>query len=121
MSLTARQVLKNVWETSLDVRITLGHPAGPAFMVEVSQHGRVSMTKVSDPEELMNVYMGSFLMAYVRHYTAEAFTRAGFPPLMLPEMDWAKAYVERKTQEAAPQQDVSSEVQGPAVQKPLLH
>lgn len=100
LSLTAKMLGKDLWETALDVRVTVGHPSGPAFMAEISQHGRVSMVKVADPEALMNVYMGHFLMNYVRHYMAEAFSRAGYAPLVLPENDWQAAFEARKAEEA---------------------
>ena len=97
----------NVFEVVLHLTITVKQDDKVAFLVEVHQAGLFHASGFEEPQlqQLLSSTCPSILFPYAREAIDNMATRGGFPPLMLPPINfdavYAKAMADAKAREGA--------------------
>lgn len=87
----------NVYEISLGITVTVKIKDKTAFLVEVKQAGIFTITGFTN--EQLNVVANTFclntLYPYVRELVSSLVARGGFPPLMLPPINFEARHAQQ--------------------------
>ena len=92
-----RSLDNSFYEVVLTVTITAKHQEKTVFLVEVAQAGIFQVYGVPqrDFEGLLNVACPAILLPYARETVSTTLTRAGFPPVLLPHVDFEAIFRKR--------------------------
>jgi preprotein translocase subunit SecB len=89
-----KKLAENAYEVSLGITVTVKIKDKTAFLVEVKQAGIFTIAGFS--EEQINMVANTFclntLYPYVREMVSSLVARGGFPPLMLPPINFEARY-----------------------------
>ncbi len=88
------------YEVVLTVTITAKFEEKTAFLVEVAQAGIFHIYNVPQQEfqAMLNVFCPGILLPYARETVSNTLIRAGFPPVMLPHVNF-EAILQKRLQE----------------------
>ena len=88
-----------MYEVALSVNAKASNEGEVLFVAEVIYAGLFTLKnlKESEVEPALLVYCPNLLFPYVRRIVSDITRDGGFPPLFLEPIDFAKLYMERKT------------------------
>lgn len=95
-----RSLDNGFYEVVLTVTITAKFEEKTAFLVEVAQAGIFQIYNVPQQEfqAMLNVVCPGILLPYARETASNTLIRAGFPPVMLPHVNF-EAILQKRLQE----------------------
>lgn len=86
-----------LYEVILTATVTAKHNGKTAFLVEAAQAGIFQIRNI--PQEqitaLINVVCPAALLPYAREAVSSLLARAGFPPVVLPHVEFESVYQQR--------------------------
>jgi preprotein translocase subunit SecB len=92
-----KKLADNVYEVMLGITVTVTIKEKTAFLVEVKQAGIFTITGFT--EDQLNVVANTFclntLYPYIREVVSSMVARGGFPPLMLPPINFEARYAQQ--------------------------
>ena len=101
---------ENVHEVVVRVTVTCTQEDKTVFICEVKQAGVFELhMPAEDKEGCLAAYCPSILFPYASQQVCQMIVAAGFPPVVLPPINFEALYAQRKQQEAA-----AAQAQAPA-------
>lgn len=119
LDVTASRLQENAFEVVLHANVKANVQDKTAFMIELSYGGLVSVeaeTTADQRETLLLIEAPRYLFPFARNVIGAATRDAGYPPLLINPVDFAKLYADQKAahQETEPQSDAAGEGDGAA-------
>jgi preprotein translocase subunit SecB len=110
LSLAAEPVTDGVFEVTVTATVTTKVADKTLFLVEAKQAGIFEIRNI--PEDQMNPIIGiacpQIIYPYLRSIVSDICTRAGFPPVLLAEVNFQAMYEAQQQQQQAGQAANSS-------------
>ena len=105
LGVEAAQVVEGIFEISVTATVTTKIKDRTVFLVEAKQAGIFEIRNL--PEDQMNAVMGiacpQIIYPYLRANVSDLVTRAGFPPVVLAEINFQSMYEQQQAQLAQQQ------------------
>lgn len=112
LAMSAESVADGVFEVSVTATVTATVKDKTLFLVEAKQAGIFEIRNV--PEEQMQGIIGivcpQMVYPYLRAIVSDVCTRAGFPPILLTEVNFQAMFEAQQQQAAATQQGNGSPI-----------
>ena len=107
-----RSLDNGIFEVVLTATITAKLQDKTAFLVEVAQAGIFQIRNLDQKavDIAVNVTCARILLPYAREAVSSVMSRAGLPPILLPEVGFEQIYEQR--QQGAPAQGAAAAPQG---------
>ena len=103
LAMAAAQVVEGVFEVTVTATVTTKVKDSVLFLIEAKQAGIFEIRDV--PEEQMQGIIGivcpQMIYPYLRAIVSDVCTRAGFPPIMLTEVNFQAMFEAQQQQQAA--------------------
>ena len=115
LSTTSSKLSEDIFEVCMRITITVSHQEETLYLVEVEQAGIFKITGLSDQQlaQVLNTTCPNIIYPYAREVVDSTLTKASFPPLMLPPVNFealfAHALAEAKAKEEG-QSDVGEQI-----------
>ena len=104
LSLTAEPVADSIYEVSVTATVTTKVGDKVLFLVEAKQAGIFEIRKI--PEDQLQPIIGiacpGIVYPYLRAIVSDVCTRAGFPPVILSEVNFQAMFEAQRAQQAQP-------------------
>ncbi len=104
LTLGAEPIAEGVYEVSVTATVTTKVGEKTLFLVEAKQAGIFEIRNI--PQEQLQPIIGiacpGIVYPYLRAIVSDICTRAGFPPVMLAEVNFQAMYEAQQAQQAAP-------------------
>ena len=103
MGIGVRRLEQDRYEVMLTLTVTLKDGEQTLYLVEIHQAGVFMISGLADAEltQVLNVHCPTVLFPYAREAVDSAVTRGGFPPLLLPPVNFDGLYRQAAAQRAA--------------------
>jgi preprotein translocase subunit SecB len=103
INIDAQKISDELYEVSLKISADATEKNKRSFLCELSYAGIFSITNVEDDmiEQILLIYCPNLLFPFVRRIISSNTIDAGFPPLMLDQIDFADLYAKRQKSAAA--------------------
>ena len=94
MGIGVRRLEQDRYEVMLTLTVTLKDGERTLYLVEIHQVGVFQITGLAEAElaQVLNVHCPTVLFPYVREAVDGALLRGGFPPLLLPPVNFDGLY-----------------------------
>src|SRR5437868_13165227 len=114
LSLAAEPVAEGVYEVAVTATVTTKVNDKVLFLVEAKQAGIFEIRNI--PEDQLQPIIGiacpGIVYPYLRAIVSDVCTRAGFPPVMLSEVNFQAMFAAQRAQAAAAQPNGSGVITG---------
>ncbi|MGB5098948.1 MAG: protein-export chaperone SecB [Porticoccaceae bacterium] len=103
MGVGVRRLEQDRYEVMLTLTVTLKDGEQTLYLVEIHQAGVFMISGLAEAElaQVLNVHCPTVLFPYVREAVDSAVIRGGFPPLLLPPINFDGLYRQAAAQRAA--------------------
>ena len=100
-----KQIDEGFYEVALTVTVTAKLPEKTMFLCEVTEAGifRIANVPAEDVEPILGVACPNILFPYARETVSNLINRAGFPPVLLTEVNFQAMFEARQQAQAAQQ------------------
>ena len=111
LTMGAEPVAENVYEVTVAVTVTTNVKDKVLFLVEAKQAGIFEIRNVPDEQRqgILSIVCPQMIYPYLRAIVSDVCTRAGFPPILLTEVNF-QAMFEAQQQQAAAQNNGGSRI-----------
>ena len=92
-------------EVTLNVRVEAKAADKTVWLVECQQAGAFGIRNVSaeDMQRLLGIFCPNYLLPYAREVIANLLTKGGFPPFLLPPVNFEALFNQAATRQGQPQ------------------
>jgi len=96
-------------EVVLTVRVEAQASDKTLWLVELQQAGAFGIRNVpaADMQRLLGIFCPNYLLPYARQVVSDLLTKGGFPPFLLPPVNFDALFNQAAAQEAQPEQPQS--------------
>ncbi|MBK8133354.1 MAG: protein-export chaperone SecB [Gammaproteobacteria bacterium] len=103
MGIGVRRLEQDRYEVMLTLTVTLKDGAQTLYLVEIHQAGVFMISGLGEAEltQVLNVHCPTVLFPYAREAVDSTVMRGGFPPLLLPPVNFDGLYRQAAAQRAA--------------------
>ena len=111
LSTTSSKIGVDLYEVALRITITVKHEDAVLYLIEAEQGGIFKITGLADQQlaQVLNTACPNILFPYVREVIDSTVTKASFPPIMLPPVNFDALFIaaleEARAQEPAEQSE----------------
>ena len=111
LTMGAEPVAENVYEVTVAATVTTKVKDKVLFLVEAKQAGIFEIRNVPDEQRqgILSIVCPQMIYPYLRAIVSDVCTRAGFPPILLTEVNF-QAMFEAQQQQAAAQNNGGSRI-----------
>ena len=104
LTLAAEPVAEGVFEVAVTATVTTKVNDKVLFLVEAKQAGIFEIRNIPDDQlqPIVGIACPGIVYPYLRAIVSDVCTRAGFPPVMLAEVNFQAMYEAQRAQAAAP-------------------
>lgn len=101
---TVNSLAPNIYEVVLRGTVTAKLGEKLFFLLEVDQSGIFEARNIPESElpAALEINAPAILTPYLRSQLSDLLQRASLPPFLLPEINWAHAFLEKQKQTATP-------------------
>ena len=95
LSTTSSKIGNDLFEVALRITITVKHNEDVLYLIEAEQGGIFKITGLSDQQlaQVLNTTCPNILFPYIREVIDSTVTKASFPPIMLPPINFDSLFV----------------------------
>ena len=102
LALSAAQVVEGIYEITVTATVTTTVKEKTLFLVEAKQDGIFELRNIPDEQlqPIIGIACPQIVYPYLRAIVSDICTRAGFPPVLLAEVNFQAMYEAQRAQQA---------------------